>query len=979
MSQRYRLAGLLGSLVALVLAIVLLGKFFSQGSVSARVSIPAAEIQPAAGFRHTWHVPPGLRAAPWYRASVRIWEDGKPLPFRVENRQSVETEGMGRFGVAPFSVGVEQREYVSLSASDNTRPATNGRKYELETQRPVYRLALLAAAALAAAVLMGLAALPKSFWTTTVQGILYPGQRRATLIRYLAVVLAFCAALLFSQLWPPARIIGHINMAPGALIHESGSEFRYRLPRWVRNDGMAQYCRLYENSNLLKRTSDWGAQSDGAKGSFCASAGAIGIVRFRASDGSNPALNGRRYRVTVPLLPPTFASLSVGALLALGSLLLFFFGADLSKSWVGGMVAAVAHLEGLLSGRRWRYALLGGGILKLWVVAGAEVLAFAPDAYGYAQTVVDGVWGNRPMPFQPLGFSFLTALVKQWGVPWRLALELLYLLACAGMAGATASLLRSRLAALALFLALAWHPWTFLQFNYFLSEPVVLLCSIALAGAMMWVLQERSSLWHWRRFLAIGCVLFLWEWCRSETLLVYATYGLFAAVVLALARRDLRGGPWRQTAVLALPLLVVLAGGIGVKVVNYAHYGVFTKSARTAPGLCALMETLARIKPDKEVRFAPVTRQSLEAAMEVSPTLARYRTRLLQTGSLTAQAGANGTEAPKEWGAQLILHLYDTIWARLGADREKVMRQSASEIAAALRDGRLPGRRAHYPLDPLWKQWVPELPASFLKHLAIAMSMKSGRDYYGYPQPSCTFDAAASRRTISANPRILRAEGVLLGPLATCDSVALMDDRGSLLGAALVATNSLHFPGVFDIQAKDLNGRGAYGLAFFREGRLAYSENAHGLNWWTTNRESFRIVPSGEERNAIECTCRVYQVKSPQVARFDRWQERISAKYSGTLWIALLCTMGLCVFGQTLEKPRLKAVFGCFVLVLGWLLGRATFYALVDVNLIQEPERFMGCAAPLSVVLFFLSAAFAGGLLQRLIRGGIPTQAAVPD
>jgi len=967
MNQVYRFVSLLGSLVALVLAIALLGGFFSHGSVSARVPIPATEIQPAAGFRYTWHVPRDLRAAPWYRASVRVWENGKLLPFRVENRRVVETEGKGRFSVAPFSVGVEQREYVSLSASDSTNPATNGRKYEFEVQRPVYRLALLAAAALAVAVLMGLAALPKTFWTTIVQGVLYPGQRRATLIRYLAFVLACGAALLFSQLWPSARIIGHVTIAPGTLIHESGYHVSYRLPRWVRNDGLAHYCRLYENGNLLKRISDGRTQPDSADGTYHASPGVIGMVQFQASDGSNPALNGRWYRVAVPLLPPTFASLSVGALLALGSLLLFFFGADLSKSWVGGMVVAVTHLEGLLSGRRWRYALLGCGILKLWVVAGAEVLACAPDAYGYAQTVIDSVWGKNPMLFQPVGFPFIACVFKQLGVPWRLALELLYLLACAGIAGALASLLRSRLAALAMFLVLAWHPWPLSQFNYFLSEPVVLVGSLAALWLMMRLLEEPCLAWRAGPLMGIAVVLFFLDWSRHEIMVILPTYGLFIALALILARQELKWEQWRRFGLLALPVVVIVGGSLAVNTINYFYYGMFAKSARVSHGFSALVSALYRIKPEKEVRFAAVTRNSLEAAIGVSPTLARYQTWLLDTNSSIIRSGEQQTGLPGEFGSQVEALLYNAVYVKAGWDADSVMSAAAAEVIGALRDGRLPGRRARFPFDPLWRQWVPELPSSFLKHLAIATSIKSGRDYCDYPLPGYLFDTAATRRAMSANPLVLRAEGALRGPFGACDSVALIDDRGCLRGASVIATNSMDFQ-VFDIQAKDSDGTGAYGLAFFREGRLVSSERAHDLNWWETNRQSFKLVSGDEKSSYIECSGKVYQAKSPQVAQFNLWRDRISAKYRLMLWAAVFCTMGLCLFGDTMEKSRFKTVLGCFVLVLGWLVGRAAFYALVDVNMRWDPVRFMSCVAPLSAVLLFLSAALAGGLLQGMIR-----------
>src|SRR5258706_6949724 len=214
---RWRMFAL--AVVALGVALWFGWHFNVRGVVATRIGIAVTELGKADGFGRSWQVPKPLRVATWHRAEVRILEAGKPLPFRVEDLKLVADEGMGRFGL--------ENESLWFSSTDNSDPAANGRNYEFEIHRPVYTSAIWAAICLGAAVVLGLLALPRRAWDWLVGDVGKPGAGHARLLRRLAILFAVAAVFCAVQAWTPARIVGHDQLAPARIVHETGNEYFY--------------------------------------------------------------------------------------------------------------------------------------------------------------------------------------------------------------------------------------------------------------------------------------------------------------------------------------------------------------------------------------------------------------------------------------------------------------------------------------------------------------------------------------------------------------------------------------------------------------------------------------------------------------------------------------------------------------------------------------------------------------------------------
>ncbi len=260
-------AALLAALIALAASAGLFWQFISRGNQSGRALIPPAQIEHASGFRYTWRVPANLRAAPWYRAEVRILEDGKPLAFRVEDPETVSDQGKGRFGVSPFSVGAAQRELVWFSASDNSNPVNNGRKYEFEMRRTAYGLAILSSVCLAFSILASVIAVPAGIWSRLMQGVAGPGDARLFLLRRVAIGLAVLGGAVLVQAWPGTRMLVPVYL-PAARLIQSEDCYSCRLPRWVEEGTAREYAMLYEDGKPMKRSSSWAWQTGTGGGTF---------------------------------------------------------------------------------------------------------------------------------------------------------------------------------------------------------------------------------------------------------------------------------------------------------------------------------------------------------------------------------------------------------------------------------------------------------------------------------------------------------------------------------------------------------------------------------------------------------------------------------------------------------------------------------------------------------------------------------------
>jgi hypothetical protein len=624
-----------------------------------------------------------------------------------------------------------------------------------------------------------------------------------------------------------------------------------------------------------------------------------------------------------------------------------------------------------LGSRLWWLLLLAVGLAKMWSVAGDEVLTQESDASSYAWSTLGWVWGRTEdfLPTHPSGMPLIAGIFAQLGIPWRLALEVLYLAACGGLAAVLANLVRSRLVGALVFIVMSWHPWTFCGFHDFMTDPFMLPLSVALLACLLRVLGQPSHQWRWPAFLVIGGLLFLWAWSRYEEPLLYGTYLLFAVIAWVLTQKESQpAARVRRLAMLALPLLMAVLLATTAKTINYYHFGIAAKAQIGGPGLMTLFKTLYRIKPDHDLLYAPVTRQSLQAACQVSPTLQTYEKSLLDPQAPATRFGETITQAPGEVGSYLNWLLYCSFPTE-PRQANKLMLQAASEIDAALRDGRLPSRSAHFPIDPNWRLWGKQLLPSLKTVYREARSLKP---WTNSPATSAStwyemvFDEAASRRRISTSSQLSLGQGSISAPTNALDSVVLTDAQGKFLSACPLVYDAKNQTLTFHFRVSWLEVPQSYGLEFFQQGhrRFVHLVNFDPAHPWLAEQKSIPGVIA-DTQDKINLTYQfVLAGSGAKVLRFQAWQEHASSAAKAVFRVTLVLLFLAILFGPTWEPGRWSYVFAGLLLVLGWFVARIGFYTSIRAMLGWDTERYMRCISPGFILLLALAIACIAALLR---------------
>ncbi len=124
---------------AVVLVLLLLALGVGAAEALLRVTIPANSIRPENGFCFIASMDFGEEGdkATSNQSQLQVFEDGKPLGPGKSLHQAIREQGGGRFSHWT-------REGLYFSASDNSDPRTNGRKYEVASANPMSSLGGLA-------------------------------------------------------------------------------------------------------------------------------------------------------------------------------------------------------------------------------------------------------------------------------------------------------------------------------------------------------------------------------------------------------------------------------------------------------------------------------------------------------------------------------------------------------------------------------------------------------------------------------------------------------------------------------------------------------------------------------------------------------------------------------------------------------------------------------------------------------------------
>lgn len=441
-------------------------------------------------------------------------------------------------------------------------------------------------------------------------------------------------------------------------------------------------------------------------------------------------------------------------------------------------------------------------VFKVFLVADLEVFGQRFDELGYARSIVDHYYNCDPAAnwlfIRPLGFPIFGAICMESGIPYRVCIEVFFLACTAFFCRALIMVFKGPMIPLLAAVGLVFHPWVLTGFNQLLTEPFYLCLILLLLGlAIRLTMMERLRFYSPSLYV-LGLLMAYMMLTRRES------PWIFGVIVLIFSLRFARGylsgkvGMGRSILALwliALPILTYQGSLFLVSAANYQKWGIFATNEQEAPGFSKLLDVLYRIETPDPSLWAPVTRQTLEMAMAVSPRFATLREGLENPHTANMAFGQQTTGRPGELGAWMWWQLYSSVAEAGHYTSPKAanawMLETAAELEAAFADGRLPERSfsTPFPIDPNFANWLPRFPGLFMDTLkrfhhsgtAFAFAEKEA-EISAIDRPY--FDEAANRRRHLLAEESVEVVGLAFASTGRLDHLTVEDASGQTVAAA---------------------------------------------------------------------------------------------------------------------------------------------------------------------------------------------------
>lgn len=344
------------------------------------------------------------------------------------------------------------------------------------------------------------------------------------------------------------------------------------------------------------------------------------------------------------------------------------------------------------------------------------------DALWYVGAAKNWYWG-APYSWtafvRPPAYPLFIALVHAWGIPLRIAIELLQIGGYLVLLGAFRRAAVPRAVCVPAFAVMVLHPATFQLNNYTMSDTFYAgMLPLAAGGLLLVLLTRKPGHALWTGF-AFGV---LWN-TREESFLIPAMLAVVFAIGLVRARAETDSwkasfAAWIKPAGFMLGVLSLLV--LAVNTANYRAFHSFTKSEFSSTAYKALFKALLRIKPSRVQRYISVHNESVQKAFELSPTFARLKPEFEGELGRNWQNPVRESIGIPEYGPWFMWALR-SVAAKTGlhtdpATANQFYSTAAAEINRALDDRRAPSRAVISSfLDPDAPKFLRHLPESLRK------------------------------------------------------------------------------------------------------------------------------------------------------------------------------------------------------------------------------------------------------------------------
>jgi hypothetical protein len=377
-------------------------------------------------------------------------------------------------------------------------------------------------------------------------------------------------------------------------------------------------------------------------------------------------------------------------------------------------------------------AFLSSVVVRLVLSADRDILALnAPnDDYWYIRSAMRWIFGgpyNHMAFVNPPLYSIWLKGVSLLGIPARLAIDVLWIIACAYLGVAVARLCRRVWPGIFLYLFLCFHPYSILLFDRALPETLLTVLMTFTMGGLIeaWNLRKATNSWRRLVAIAIASVSFAAAYhTRREGV------AMLAPMLVLLAWSAYHWQAWWTSQrrprmaypLIVLPLISALALGILLAGTNYVAWGVFARYEFIADDYVRAVNDLNAIDPGGPTpRQVTVTALTRAKAYAVSPTFSELKGFFEgPQGQSVAASTAKSSGVPGEISNGWIYWFLRDAAASVGWHSDartagKKYAAMAEELEKAFADGRLQKRLVIVSfVDPDWRKWLPSVPRAFL-------------------------------------------------------------------------------------------------------------------------------------------------------------------------------------------------------------------------------------------------------------------------
>ena len=226
-----------------------------------------------------------------------------------------------------------------------------------------------------------------------------------------------------------------------------------------------------------------------------------------------------------------------------------------------------------------------------------------------------GPYDSRVLAKLP-GMSYLLAGLRTLGLPYFVALNILYVAAGLYVLAALRRCGVGAFALIAVFALYLFNPVTMgVEWTRVLREPVSTVLLVATLGAMLHAFSAaRDGLPAWRHVLALAVLVAAAMLLREEDVLLWALLGFFALALWfgGMPRDATRSARTRRTALLlVLPVVMILAVNQGARAVSERWYGLPILHDYGEGEYPRMLAAIRGIVTAKDNRLVMVTQEAL--------------------------------------------------------------------------------------------------------------------------------------------------------------------------------------------------------------------------------------------------------------------------------------------------------------------------------------------------------------------------------